>query len=71
MTADNMSQQSTNRNDRYERGLQILAQVEQAQGPSVLDYVAEFSPDLARLTAELGYADVYGRSGLTYEQRQI
>lgn len=71
MTADNMSQQSTIRNDRYERGLQILAQVEQTQGPSVLDYVAEFSPDLARLTAELGYADVYGRSGLTYEQRQI
>ena len=71
MTADNMSQQSTNRNDRYERGLQILAQVEQVQGPSVLDYVAEFSPDLARLTAELGYADVYSRPGLTYEQRQI
>ncbi|MEE4541730.1 carboxymuconolactone decarboxylase family protein [Streptomyces sp. V4-01] len=57
--------------DRYARGLAALRLVTGTEHPAVLDPIAEIAPDLARLTVEFGYGDVWSRPGLTPKQRQI
>ncbi|GAA1222587.1 carboxymuconolactone decarboxylase family protein [Kitasatospora nipponensis] len=56
---------------RFERGLEILRQVSGVQQPAVLESLATIAPDLARLTVEFPYGDVYARPGLTLAQRQL
>ncbi|MFD8782767.1 carboxymuconolactone decarboxylase family protein [Kitasatospora sp. NPDC059599] len=57
--------------DRYARGLSLLREVAGPGGPAVLDALDGIAPDLARLTVEFGYGDVYARPGLTLPQRQL
>jgi 4-carboxymuconolactone decarboxylase len=57
--------------DRYARGLAALRLVTGTEHPTVLDPIAEIAPDLARMTIEFGYGDVWSRPGLTPKQRQI
>ncbi|MFC8511334.1 carboxymuconolactone decarboxylase family protein [Streptomyces sp. NPDC057411] len=56
---------------RYERGLALLRQLTRSEYPAPLDALADIAPDLARLTVEFGYGDVYSRPGLSLPQRQI
>lgn len=56
---------------RYEEGLERLREVSGESGPGVLDRLSDIAPDMARLIAEFGYADIYGRPGLTLRQRQL
>ncbi|MEV6773593.1 carboxymuconolactone decarboxylase family protein [Nocardia sp. NPDC051030] len=56
---------------RYDRGMAILEQVSGASGAAVIAGLAEIAPDLARLTVEFGYGDIYNRPGLTLRQRQL
>ncbi len=46
-------------NERYLRGKEVLARVEQNPHGSILDSLASFSPDLERFVVEFGYADVF------------
>jgi 4-carboxymuconolactone decarboxylase len=62
---------SATADDRYARGLAALRLVTGTEQPAVLDSVAEIAPDLARLTVEFGYGDIWSRPGLTPRQRQI
>jgi 4-carboxymuconolactone decarboxylase len=62
---------STAPDDRYARGLAALRLVTGTEHPTVLDPVAEIAPDLARMTVEFGYGDIWSRPGLTPRQRQI
>lgn len=62
---------STAPDDRYARGLAALRLVTGTEHPTVLDPVAEIAPDLARMTIEFGYGDIWSRPGLTPRQRQI
>lgn len=57
--------------DRYERGLAALRMVTGDERPVVLDSVAEIAPDLARMTIEFGYGDIWSRPGLEPRQRQL
>ncbi|MFE2410549.1 carboxymuconolactone decarboxylase family protein [Kitasatospora sp. NPDC059408] len=57
--------------DRHARGLALLHEVAGPEGAGVLDGLAGIAPDLARLTVEFGYGDVYARPGLTLAQRQL
>ncbi|WP_067686358.1 carboxymuconolactone decarboxylase family protein [Nocardia jejuensis] len=57
--------------DRYELGLEVLRQVSGPSGPAVLAGLDDIAPDLARMTAEFAYGDIYARPGLTLAQRQI
>lgn len=61
----------SNAEDRYQRGKRVLAEVEQGPEASILDAVAEFSPDLERLVVEFGYADVFDRPGVERPDRQL
>ena len=56
---------------RYDRGLTRLNQITQGQGQAVLDALSKTSPDLARYVVEYPYGDVFCRTGLTDQQRQI
>jgi 4-carboxymuconolactone decarboxylase len=57
--------------DRYERGLEMLRRVSGDAGLDVIESLRQFSPDLARLTVEFPYGDIYARSGLDLPQRQL
>ena len=48
-------------NERYLRGKEVLARVEQNPHGSILDSLASFSPDLERFVVEFGDADVFDR----------
>ena len=58
-------------NERYLRGKEVLARVEQNPHGSILDSLASFSPDLERFVVEFGYADVFDREGLSDQARQL
>jgi 4-carboxymuconolactone decarboxylase len=58
--------------DRYERGLQRLREVQGDDADeAVLRAYGSLDPDFARYAVEAGWADVYGRPGLTLAQRQL
>ncbi|GLZ80550.1 carboxymuconolactone decarboxylase [Actinorhabdospora filicis] len=57
--------------NRYEEGLERLREVSGEAGPAVLDSLSDIAPGFARLVAEFGYADIYGRPGLNLRQRQL
>jgi 4-carboxymuconolactone decarboxylase len=57
--------------DRFERGLALLHEIAGPEGSDILNGLGDIAPDLARLTVEFGYGDVYARPGLTLAQRQL
>lgn len=58
--------------DRYRRGVELMDTI---QGPDAARAIrggfAAISPDFGRYVIEAGFADVYGRPGLTLAQRQL
>ncbi|WP_308162874.1 carboxymuconolactone decarboxylase family protein [Nocardia alni] len=66
-----MTDTDSSSTSRFDRGFAMLAQIGGSDPRRVLDSMADIAPDLARLTIEFGYADIYGRPGLTLRQRQI
>lgn len=55
----------------YERGLQRLKEVDDIAGEKVIDSLADISPDLGRYVIEFGFGEIYSRSGLTLQQREL
>ncbi|MEC3917595.1 carboxymuconolactone decarboxylase family protein [Nocardia sp. CDC160] len=66
-----MNDASSVSNSRYDRGFEVLRTVGGAAADAVIARIAETAPDLARLTVEFGYGDIYSRPGLTLRQRQL
>lgn len=56
---------------RRETGMQLLHSLEGEQKVSILDSLRALSSDLADLTVDFAYGDVYARPGLTIRQRQL
>lgn len=56
---------------RFARGMQQLKHVEGSDSPSIFAALHDIAPDLARLTVEFGYGDVYSRPGLSPRYRQL
>lgn len=57
--------------ERYQRGLDILNQVDAAAGQKTIAAVADIAPDFARLMVEFAFGDLYARPGLDLRSRQI
>jgi 4-carboxymuconolactone decarboxylase len=57
--------------DRYERGLIVLDEVDGAAGRKVVEAVAEIAPDLARLIIEFTFGEIYPRPGLSLRHREL
>nr|WP_321398120.1 carboxymuconolactone decarboxylase family protein [uncultured Desulfobacter sp.] len=59
------------KSERYQRGLDKLAQIDGAQGDAVVAALKEISPDFADLLIEFPFGDVYSRPGLDLKSREI
>jgi 4-carboxymuconolactone decarboxylase len=57
--------------DRYQRGLQKLAEVDGNAGEQVIESLKDIAPDLARYVIEFPFGDIYSRPGLDLKSREI
>nr|WP_228124530.1 carboxymuconolactone decarboxylase family protein [Glaciimonas soli] len=57
--------------NRYERGVQRLKEVDDIAGENVITSLSDISPDLGRYIIEFGFGDIYSRSGLSLQQREL
>ncbi len=62
----------TETSDRHARGLELMTATQGAEAAEAIRAsFAEVCPDFADYIVEAGFADVYGRNGLTLQQRQL
>ena len=57
--------------NRYERGLKILAEVDGIGGQQVMESLRDIAPDLGSYIIEFAFGDIYARSGLTLAEREL
>jgi 4-carboxymuconolactone decarboxylase len=57
--------------DRYQQGLQKLAEIDGDAGERVIASLQEIAPDLARYIIEFPFGDIYSRPGLDLKSREI
>ena len=60
----------TNEN-RYERGLAKLREIDGEAGERVIQSLADIAPDFARYIVEFPFGDIYSRPGLDLKSREI
>lgn len=58
-------------NERYDRGLRALAEIDGHQGQRVVDSLADIAPDFARYLIEFPFGDIYSRQGLDLRSREV
>lgn len=57
--------------DRYQRGLARLGEIDGAAGEAVIASLADIAPDLGHYIIEFGFGDVYSRPGLDLKTREL
>ena len=57
--------------DRYERGLRKLGEIDGEQGERIVTGLADIAPDFARYVVEFPFGDIYNRPGLDLRTREI
>lgn len=57
--------------NRFDRGLKKLAEIDGAQGKRVIDSLQSIAPDFARYVIEFPFGDIYSRPGLDLKSREI
>ncbi len=60
-----------NTQDRYERGLAKLKEIDGQAGEHVLESLEDIAPDFARYLIEFPFGDIYSRPGLDLKSREI
>jgi 4-carboxymuconolactone decarboxylase len=58
-------------NQRYERGLAKLHEIDGEAGQRVVDSLQDIAPDFARYLIEFPFGDIYSRPGLDLKSREI
>lgn len=58
-------------NERYERGLAKLKEIDGLAGEKVIDSLRDIAPDFARLLIEFPFGDIYSRPGLDLKTREL
>ena len=56
---------------RFQRGRELLKQVDSAGGEAVIDSLADIAPDLGRYIVEFAFGDIYTREGLSLQEREL
>ncbi|NIH85176.1 carboxymuconolactone decarboxylase family protein [Amycolatopsis granulosa] len=59
------------RQDRFERGMKVLNEVDGQAGRRVIDSLAEISPELGHQVVAWGFGEVYSRQNLSPRDRQL
>lgn len=57
--------------NRYDRGLEKLNEIDGAQGQRVVDSLKDIAPDFARYLIEFPFGDIYSRPELDLKTREI
>ena len=60
-----------NLENRYERGLEKLREIDGEIGERVVESLAGIAPDFARYIVEFPFGDIYSRPGLDLRSREI
>ena len=60
-----------NHNDRFERGLAKLREIDGEAGERVIEALKDIAPDLARYMIEFPFGDIYQRPGLDLRSREM
>ena len=58
-------------NDRYQRGLATLAEIDPQAAQRVIDSLAGIAPDFARYVVEFPFGDIFSRPGLDLRTREL
>lgn len=61
----------TEKNDRYQRGLAKLAEMDPQAAQRVADSLAGIAPDFARYVVEFPFGDIFSRPGLDLRTREL
>ncbi len=56
---------------RFQRGWELLQQVDNAGGEAVIDSLSGIAPDLGRYIVEFAFGDIYAREGLSLQEREL
>ncbi|MFF1904549.1 carboxymuconolactone decarboxylase family protein [Kitasatospora sp. NPDC058218] len=59
------------RQDRYERGIEMLTRIDGEAGQRVVDALAGISPELGHQIVAWGFGEIYQRPGLAPRDRQL
>ena len=59
------------RQDRFERGMEVLTSIDGEAGPKVIDSLADISPELGHHVVAWAYGDIYDRPVLPPRDRQL
>lgn len=62
---------TTQREQQFARGKDVLDAVDGTAGAKVIDALAEVSPELAHQIVAWGFGEIYSRSGLEPRDRQL
>jgi len=57
--------------DRYQRGLEKLKEIDGEAGERVIESLRDIAPDFARYVIEFPFGDIYCRPGLDLKMREI
>lgn len=57
--------------DRYERGLERLAEVDGHAGENVIKALQDIAPDLGKYIVEFAFGDIYCRENLNLQEREM
>jgi 4-carboxymuconolactone decarboxylase len=66
-----MMLQQNGANERFERGLRALSEIDGHAGEKVVNQLADIAPDFARYVIEFPFGDIYSRPGLDLRSREI
>lgn len=56
---------------RYERGLELLAEVDGEGGANVIESLDEIAPDVGRYIVEFAFGEIYDRDALSLRDREL
>ncbi|MGV9271449.1 carboxymuconolactone decarboxylase family protein [Kitasatospora sp. NPDC003701] len=59
------------RQDRYDRGLEVLTRIDGEAGQRVVDSLADISPELGHQIVAWGFGEIYQRPELAPRDRQL
>jgi 4-carboxymuconolactone decarboxylase len=66
-----MMENRNSADDRFDRGLRALAEIDGRGGQKVIDALAEIAPDFGRYLIEFPFGDIYSRQGLDLRSREV
>ncbi|BCK72226.1 4-carboxymuconolactone decarboxylase [Streptomyces libani subsp. rufus] len=59
------------RQDRFERGMEVLTRIDEEAGQKLTDALADVAPELGHQIAAWAFGEIYDRPGLAPRDRQL